>query len=103
MVWRSYPEDGLDENFGSGVDVEAIVDVPWTNTNLWTATSRSQSKRVVRRHLIPASSYAGRWTAKKPVFKSLEIPSSDAGTAMHDISVEADVRGIPRVDVRDTR
>jgi fatty acid synthase subunit alpha, fungi type len=93
---------GSDSSINSGVDVEAIADVPWTNTNFVDRNFTVAEQVYCSQAPDPASSYAGRWTAKEAVFKSLQIPSSGAGASMHNISVEADARGIPRVNVRNS-
>ncbi|KAL8719648.1 MAG: hypothetical protein Q9225_003370 [Loekoesia sp. 1 TL-2023] len=44
----------------------------------------------------PHSAFAGRWSAKEAVFKSLGVPSKGAGASLKDIEILSD-RGIPRV------
>ena len=95
----------LDEKFGNdsctslGVDVEAIADVPWTNANFVDRNFTVAEQAYCSQAPDPASSYAGRWTAKEAVFKSLQIPSAGAGASMDEIYIEADAVGIPRVNV----
>lgn len=47
----------------------------------------------------PHSAFAGRWSAKEAVFRSLGVPSKGAGAPLKDIEILSD-RGIPQVKVR---
>ncbi len=48
----------------------------------------------------PQLSYAGRWSAKEAVFKSLRIQGKGAGAAMTDIEIISSSTGAPVVEVR---
>ncbi|KAL9023235.1 MAG: hypothetical protein Q9180_008319, partial [Flavoplaca navasiana] len=43
------------------------------------------------------ASFAGRWSAKEAVFKSLGVESRGAGAALKDIEITNDSKGAPVV------
>jgi len=47
----------------------------------------------------PASSFAGRWSAKEAVFKSLGVASRGAGAPLSDIEIRRDANGAPLVQL----
>ncbi len=47
----------------------------------------------------PQLSYAGRWSAKEAVFKSLRVQGKGAGAAMTDIEILSSSTGAPVVEV----
>lgn len=50
----------------------------------------------------PQKSFAGRWSAKEAVFKSLGVPSKGAGASLKDIEILADKNGSPTVKASHT-
>jgi fatty acid synthase subunit alpha len=48
----------------------------------------------------PQKAFAGRWSAKEAVFKSLGVTSQGAGASMKDIEITVDESGAPAVKVR---
>ena len=82
-----------------GVDVEKIADVPWQNALFVERNFTSVEVSYCSKAPDPGSSFAGRWSAKEAVFKSLQVPSAGAGASLKDISIEADAGGVPKVKV----
>jgi len=47
----------------------------------------------------PQASYAGRWSAKEAVFKSLGVCGKGGGAPLYDIEIVADANGAPTVEL----
>ena len=80
-----------------GVDVEDITTVNIGNDTFVERNFTSQEQAYCKKAPSPQSSFAGRWSAKEAVFKSLGVPSKGAGAPLNDIEILNDETGAPKV------
>ncbi|KAH8429035.1 uncharacterized protein LDX57_006706 [Aspergillus melleus] len=83
---------------GVGVDVESISSVNTENSTFIERNFTPAERDYCSKAADPRSSFAGRWSAKEAVFKSLQTQSMGAGAAMQEIEIISN-RGIPMVMV----
>ncbi|PWY77009.1 hypothetical protein BO70DRAFT_430530 [Aspergillus heteromorphus CBS 117.55] len=79
-----------------GVDVEEIMGINIENQTFIHRNFTSAEREYCSNSPNPRASYAGRWSAKEAVFKSLQTPSVGAGAAMNEIEI-LQTKGIPNV------
>ncbi|PYH43659.1 uncharacterized protein BP01DRAFT_300379 [Aspergillus saccharolyticus JOP 1030-1] len=79
-----------------GVDVEEIASINIENENYIDRNFTWREREYCRKAPNPRASYAGRWSAKEAVFKSLQTPSRGAGVSMNEIEI-VNTNGIPSV------
>lgn len=85
-----------DKVFAVGTDVELIAAVPSGN-NTFVERNFTEAEQVYCADAADAAaSFAGRWSAKEAVFKSLKTTSQGAGAAMKDIEITSS-GGVPGV------
>ena len=82
-----------------GVDVEDIHAVNIDNENFVERNFTVQEQAYCKKAPSPQSSFAGRWSAKEAVFKSLGVVSKGAGAPLHDIEIVSDEAGAPKVQL----
>ncbi|PYH86834.1 hypothetical protein BO82DRAFT_397400 [Aspergillus uvarum CBS 121591] len=70
-----------------GVDVEEITSINIENENFIERNFTWREREYCRKAPSPRASYAGRWSAKEAVFKSLQTPSRGAGASMNEIEI----------------
>ncbi|KAL4923343.1 trifunctional fatty acid synthase subunit FAS2 [Aspergillus undulatus] len=85
------------ENSKIGVDVESIASINITNETFVERNFTASEQQYCQSAPSPQSSFAGRWSAKEAVFKSLGVPSKGAGAPLSDIEIENDSNGAPIV------
>ncbi|RDW83984.1 trifunctional fatty acid synthase subunit FAS2 [Aspergillus mulundensis] len=85
------------ENSRVGVDVETIDSINISNETFIERNFTSSEQRYCQAAPSPRSSFAGRWSAKEAVFKSLGVCSKGAGAPLKDIEIENDSNGAPTV------
>ena len=81
------------------MDVEAIDAINMDNETFLERNFTEQERTYCRAAASPQSSFAGRWSAKEAVFKSLGVCSKGAGAPLKDIEVLSDETGAPVVKV----
>jgi fatty acid synthase subunit alpha len=81
-----------------GVDVEDIVNINIDDPAFLDRNFTLNEREYCFGAPDPRASFAGRWSAKEAVFKSLQTASAGAGAAMSDIEILS-VKGIPKVAV----
>ncbi|KAI9045886.1 3-oxoacyl-synthase [Aspergillus affinis] len=81
---------------GVGVDIESIASIKTENSTFIERNFTPAERDYCSRAADPQASFAGRWSAKEAVFKSLQTPSMGAGAAMQEIEILSN-RGIPMV------
>ncbi|TQB73271.1 hypothetical protein MPDQ_006016 [Monascus purpureus] len=81
-----------------GVDVEAISSIPMGNAVFLERNFTRSERDHCFSSPTPQASFAGRWSAKEAVFKSLQTPSVGAGAAMAEIEIVSD-GGVPKVQL----
>lgn len=88
------------ENSKIGVDVESIDTIHIDNETFVERNFTTKEQGYCRKATNPQASFAGRWSAKEAVFKSLGVAGKGAGAGMKDIEVLSDEKGAPVVTVR---
>jgi fatty acid synthase subunit alpha len=87
------------ENSKVGVDVEEIEAVNIHNETFVERNFTQAEQAYCSKAANPQASYAGRWSAKEAVFKSLGVQGKGAGAAMSEIEIGTDDNGAPIVTV----
>lgn len=87
------------ENSKVGVDVESIGAINIENETFIDRNFTIKEQHYCRRAPSAQSSFAGRWSAKEAVFKSLGVASKGAGAPLKEIEVTNDEKGSPIVTV----
>lgn len=82
-----------------GVDVEDIASINIENETFVERNFTAREIEYCKQAPSPQSSFAGRWSAKEAVFKSLGVASKGAGAPLKDIEVLRDEKGAPKVTV----
>ncbi|KAL4959186.1 trifunctional fatty acid synthase subunit FAS2 [Aspergillus stella-maris] len=85
------------ENSKVGVDVESIDSIDITNETFLERNFTTSEQQYCQSAPSVQSSFAGRWSAKEAVFKSLGVSSKGAGAPLKDIEIENDTNGAPTV------
>ncbi|KAF2687096.1 hypothetical protein K458DRAFT_476041 [Lentithecium fluviatile CBS 122367] len=80
-----------------GVDVERIDALNIDNETFVERNFTVQEIAYCKKAPSPQSSFAGRWSAKEAVFKSLGVKGQGAGAALKDIEIVNDESGAPIV------
>jgi fatty acid synthase subunit alpha len=84
-----------------GVDVESIQSINIENETFVERNFTPSEQEYCRKAPSPQASFAGRWSAKEAVFKSLGVSSKGAGAALQEIEIGSDANGAPVVNVSD--
>jgi fatty acid synthase subunit alpha len=82
-----------------GVDVEDITAINIENETFVERNFTEREVEYCRRAANPQSSFAGRWSAKEAVFKSLGVASRGGGAPLKDIEILRSDEGAPLVSV----
>lgn len=82
-----------------GVDVEKIEAINIENDVFVERNFTEREQAYCRKAPSPQSSFAGRWSAKEAVFKSLGVASKGAGAPLKEIEIINDANGAPVVHV----
>ncbi|KAI9713283.1 MAG: 3-oxoacyl-[acyl-carrier-protein] synthase [Chrysothrix sp. TS-e1954] len=90
---------GSSGNTKVGVDVESIDSIPIDNETFISRNFTTSEQDYCRKAPSSKASFAGRWSAKEAVFKSLGVEGKGAGAALSDIEVTNDSKGAPVVTV----
>ena len=87
------------QNSKIGVDVESVDAINISNDTFVSRNFTSTEQAYCRKAPNPQASFAGKWSAKEAVFKSLNVQSKGAGAALKDIEIGNDEKGAPVVTV----
>ncbi|KAF7514933.1 hypothetical protein G7054_g14881 [Neopestalotiopsis clavispora] len=87
------------KNTKVGVDVEDITAINIDNETFVERNFTEKEIAYCRKMPSPQSSFAGRWSAKEAVFKSLGVKSQGGGAALKQIEVLPDENGAPIVSL----
>jgi fatty acid synthase subunit alpha len=82
-----------------GVDVELVSAVNVDNETFVERNFTDAERAYCKKAANPKASFAGRWSAKEAVFKSLGVKSQGGGAALKDIEILSDGNGAPVVKV----
>ncbi|KLU82572.1 fatty acid synthase subunit alpha [Magnaporthiopsis poae ATCC 64411] len=80
-----------------GVDFEDIEGINIDNDTFVERNFTAKEIEYCRRSANPRAAFAGRWSAKEAVFKSLGVESKGAGAALKDIEIVRNSYGAPTV------
>jgi fatty acid synthase subunit alpha len=80
-----------------GVDVEDIKAINIENETFVERNFTQKEQEYCKKAPFPQASFAGRWSAKEAVFKSLGVCSKGAGAPLQDIEITSDENGAPQV------
>ncbi|KAJ4560110.1 beta subunit of fatty acid synthetase [Exophiala dermatitidis] len=80
-----------------GVDVEDIRAINIDSETFIERNFTAKEREYCNKAPSPQASYAGRWSAKEAVFKSLGVPSKGAGAPLREIEILNDENGAPKV------
>lgn len=87
------------ENSKLGVDVESVDAINIENETFLERNFTDKEQAYCRKAPSAQASFAGKWSAKEAVFKSLGVPGKGAGAAMKEIEITNDDSGAPVVTV----
>jgi len=82
-----------------GVDVESVHAMPIDNATFIDRNFTPKEQEYCRKAPSAQASFAGRWSAKEAVFKSLGVEGKGAGASLRDIEISNDEKGAPVVTV----
>jgi fatty acid synthase subunit alpha len=82
-----------------GVDVEDISAINIENDTFLERNFTEKEQAYCHKAPHPQSSFAGKWSAKEAVFKSLGVSSKGAGAPLKDIEITNNEMGAPIVTV----
>jgi fatty acid synthase subunit alpha len=99
MVESLAKANAAGDNSKVGVDVENIDAVNISNETFVERNFTASEQEYCRKAASPQASFAGRWSAKEAVFKSLGVSSKGAGAALKEIEIGSDANGAPVVNV----
>ncbi|ODQ67554.1 alpha subunit of fatty acid synthase [Nadsonia fulvescens var. elongata DSM 6958] len=80
-----------------GVDVESVTAVNIHNETFVERNFTDEEQKYCFAAADPQSSFAGTWSAKEAVFKSLGVKSRGAGAELRSIEIQRDTKGAPTV------
>jgi fatty acid synthase subunit alpha len=80
-----------------GVDVELISSINVANETFVHRNFTEQEQAYCKQAASTQSSYAGTWSAKEAVFKSLGVKSQGGGASLKDIEIVRTTNGEPQV------
>ena len=85
-------------NIRTGVDIEDVESISTSGTFIARNFTDKESKYCCAAG-NPRASFAGRWSAKEAVFKTLGVAGKGAGAGMREIEILNDAHGAPFVKV----
>ncbi|KAL8640667.1 MAG: hypothetical protein Q9228_002441 [Teloschistes exilis] len=98
-VVESLAKATASENSKIGVDVESVDAINMHNDTFIERNFTATEQAYCRRAPSTQASFAGRWSAKEAVFKSLGVKSKGAGAALKEIEITNDSKGAPVVNL----
>ena len=87
------------ENSKIGVDVESVAAINIENNTFIERNFSAKEQQYCYKAPNSRASFAGRWSAKEAVFKSLGVEGKGAGAQLRDIEIGCDENGAPVVTV----
>ena len=82
-----------------GVDVESVDAMNIENETFIERNFTYAEQAYCRKAANPQASFAGKWSAKEAVFKSLGVESRGGGASLKEIEIRNDEKGAPVVKV----
>ena len=87
------------ENSKIGVDVESVAAINIENETFIERNFSAKEQEYCYKAPNSRASFAGRWSAKEAVFKSLGVEGKGAGAQLKEIEIGCDEHGAPVVTV----
>ncbi|MCJ1425967.1 3-oxoacyl-[acyl-carrier-protein] synthase [Sticta canariensis] len=87
------------DNSKVGVDVESVEAININNDTFIDRNFTANEQEYCRTAPSARASFAGRWSAKEAVFKSMGVSSKGAGAALREIEITNDANGAPVVSL----
>ncbi|KAE8153832.1 hypothetical protein BDV25DRAFT_136581 [Aspergillus avenaceus] len=84
---------------GVGTDVETVTAINIHNRTFVDRNFTAEEQGSAFRSADPQAFFAGRWSAKEAIFKSLGVASRGAGAPMKEIEVINDAHGVPQAQL----
>lgn len=84
-------------NTHPGVDVESVDAINIDNDTFLERNFTAAEISYCRAAADPRASFAGKWSAKEAVFKSMKVEGKGAGASLRDIEIGNDDKGAPVV------
>ena len=97
MMVEALMKSNAGGNTHPGVDVEDVRAINIENETFIERNFTSQEITYCRKAANPQASFAGKWSAKEAVFKSLKVQGQGAGAPLKDIEIVNDESGAPTV------
>lgn len=96
---NSLLQAGSGANSNPGVDIEDVNSINIDNDTFIERNFTEQEIAYCRKAANPQASFAGRWSAKEAVFKSLKVEGKGAGAPLKEIEILSAESGAPEVKV----
>ncbi|BAO42067.1 fatty acid synthase subunit alpha [Kluyveromyces marxianus DMKU3-1042] len=95
LVQNLQGASGKKSSLSPGVDVELIKSINIENETFLERNFTKQEIEYCQKQPCPQASFAGTWSAKEAVFKSLGVKSQGAGAPLKDIEIVREKSGEP--------
>ena len=97
QIVESLAKTAIKDNSRIGVDTEVIKGFNIDNETFISRNFTTKEQEYCHKAADPRSSFAGKWSAKEAVFKSLGVEGKGGGAALKDIEIGNDGNGAPVV------
>jgi fatty acid synthase subunit alpha len=99
QIVESLAKGAASSNTQVGVDVEDISAINIANETFLERNFTEKEQEYCRKAANPQASFAGKWSAKEAVFKSLGVKGKGAGAPLKEIEILNSEKGAPVVEV----
>jgi fatty acid synthase subunit alpha len=100
QIVESLAKGAATANNKVGVDVEDIAAINIESETFIERNFTAKEQSYCQKAANPQASFAGKWSAKEAVFKSLGVASKGAGAPLKEIEITNNQHGAPIVTVR---
>ena len=102
QIVESLARTSIGEDSKIGVDVEIVKDFNIENETFIERNFTAKEQEYCQKAADPQSSFAGKWSAKEAVFKSMGVEGKGGGAPLKDIEIINSWNGAPVVHVSST-
>jgi fatty acid synthase subunit alpha len=99
QMMESLARGAATANAKVGVDVEEVQAINIENETFIERNFTTQEIEYCHKAASPQASFAGKWSAKEAVFKSLGVAGKGGGAPLKEIEIINDEKGAPLVNV----
>lgn len=99
QIVESLAKGAASSNTQVGVDVEDISAINIANETFLERNFTEKEQEYCRKAANPQASFAGKWSAKEAVFKSLGVKGKGAGAPLKEIEILNSEKGAPVVEL----